>query len=305
MRPVARPVPPVHAPVLAKLELQVRRRLEGLLAGGIRTATLGQGTEFYQVRPYEPGDDVRGIEWNVTARTGTPHVRMLVAERAVTVLVLLDRSASMDFGTADRRKSELAEGVVLAFAHLTTKRGNQLVLRTFGGSHPTLISPRASRVGLLGALERLREEPADADPAPAPGPGSLDEALRIAPSLLRHRGVVLVVSDLQGPVDWDRSLARCARRHEVIVVEARDPREERLPDLGGVWFADPETGATTFADTGDPRLRERFERAAAEERATVRRAVLRTGARHIPLSTRGDWLHELADRLSRGRTRSA
>ena len=155
-RPVSGTEASTSAPVLATLDIHVRRRLEGLLTGGVRTATLGQGTEFYQVRSYEPGDDVRGIEWNVTARTGAPHVRVLVAERSVTALALLDRTASMDFGTADRRKSELAEGAVLAFAHLATKRGNRFALRTFGGSHPTLISPRAGRVGLLGALEALR-----------------------------------------------------------------------------------------------------------------------------------------------------
>ena len=131
----------------------------------------------------------------------------------------------------------------------------------------------------------------------------MNETLRNVRALLRHRGVLVVVSDLRGTLDWDRSLALCAQQHEVVVVEVRDPREEVLPNVGGVWLVDPETGSPTFVDTASPRLRQRFEGAAAEERSQVRHAVVRTGARHVVLSTEGDWLHPFADAISAGRRR--
>jgi uncharacterized protein (DUF58 family) len=287
------------APAIEGLEFYLRRRLEGLLSGDTRTSMLGQGLELYQVRPYEPGDDVRWMEWNVTARTGEPHVRSLVAERTVTTLVLLDRSPSMTFGTADRRKADVAEGVVLAVSHLSTRRGNRLALKTFGESDSKTLPPRGGKLGLLGTLEALRSDP----PRDGSGGGSLNETLRDVRALLRHRGVLVVVSDLRGPIDWGRSLALCAQQHEPIVVEVRDPREEVLPNVGGVWLVDPETGSPTFVDTANATLRRGFEAAATKERAEVRRAVLRSGARHVVLSTEGDWLHPFADAVSARRRR--
>src|ERR671926_567143 len=144
---------------LRALELSIGRRMEGLLAGDYRSILLGEGTELAQVRPYVPGDDVRRIDWNVTARTGAPHVRVQLAERVLVTWLVFDASASMDFGTAERRKADVAEGVALAIGHVATRRGNRLGTVTFGDSRPRVAAPRQGRVALLGLLAGLREEP--------------------------------------------------------------------------------------------------------------------------------------------------
>src|SRR3954469_17318523 len=154
-----RPGPgPTPEALLRALDLTVGRRIRGLLPGEYRAHDLGGGTELAQVRPYQPGDDVRRIDWNVTARMTIPHVRIHVPERALTTWLVLDRSASMTFGTADRRKADVAEGVAIALGHVATRRGNRLGFVTFGDSEPRTAPPRQGRVGLLGMLASLRRE---------------------------------------------------------------------------------------------------------------------------------------------------
>jgi len=154
-----RPGPgPIPGQLLRALDISIARRVEGLLAGDYRSALLGQGTELAQVRPYVPGDDVRQIEWNVTARTGEPHVRVQLAERVLVTWLVLDTSPSMQFGTADRRKADVAEGVAIAIGHIASRRGNRLGVVTFGDAQPRAVPPRQGRVGLIGLLETLRSE---------------------------------------------------------------------------------------------------------------------------------------------------
>ena len=160
-RTPARPGPgPLPEVLLRSLDLVVRRRVEGMLAGDHRSSLLGNGTELAQVRPYVPGDDVRRIEWNVTARTGETHVRVDLAERVLVTWIVLDVSASMAFGTAERRKADVAEGVCLALGHLASRRGNRLGVVAFGGARQTAVPPRQGRTGMLALLLALREEPA-------------------------------------------------------------------------------------------------------------------------------------------------
>src|SRR5688572_18553139 len=159
--------------LLRALDVTIGRRVEGLLAGDYRSVLLGPGTELAQIRPYGPGDDPRWMDWNVTARTGQPHVRVQLAERVMVTWLLLDTSASMTFGTADRRKADVAEGVALAVGHVATRRGNRLGIATFGGTAPRAVPPRQGRAGLLGLLLALR-----ADDQPALGQASLGEAFR-------------------------------------------------------------------------------------------------------------------------------
>jgi uncharacterized protein (DUF58 family) len=297
-RPAHAPGPgPLPEPLLRALELTVRRRAEGLLAGEFRSHALGAGTELAQVRPYRPGDDVRQIDWNVTARTGEPHVRVHVAERSLTTWLVLDVSPSMTFGTADRRKADVAEGVAVAVAHLASRRGNRLGLVTFGGEADVALPPRQGRRGLIDALVEARR------PAPADGAGatSLAEALRRAGRLARSRALVFLVSDFRTAPGWQRPLLELAGRHDVIAVEIRDRREDALPDVGHLRLVDPETGAQLEVDTGDRRLRERFAAAAAAERAELAAALTRSGADHMVLETSGDWLRRLAGRLARRR----
>jgi uncharacterized protein (DUF58 family) len=299
-RPPGRPGPgPMPPDVLRALDLTVKRRVESVVPGDHRTSVLGPGTELAQVRPYQAGDDVRLIDWNVTARTGEPHVRVQVAERALTTWLLLDASPSMTFGTAERRKADVAEGAALAIGHVATRHGNRLGLVTFGVRRPRSLRALQGRRGLLGLLATLRT-------APEPdgtGATSLGEALERAGALAVQRGLVVIVSDFRGPIDWGRPLLRLRSRHAVIAVEVRDPREQSLPAVGDLWLVDPETGRQLRVDTNSKKLRKRFADRAAREREALAATLRSAGADHVVLSTAGDWLRDLVAFLRVGRLR--
>jgi uncharacterized protein (DUF58 family) len=285
------------AALLRALQIDVGRRLEGMLAGDYRSSRYGDGAELAQVRPYIPGDDVRLIEWNVTARTGTPHVRVNLAERVLVTWLVLDTSPSMQFGTADRRKTDVAAGVALAVGHVATRRGNRLGVLTFGDRDPRALPPTQGRHGLLGLLGALQREPEQE----RVGATSLGVALANAGARARQRGLVVVVSDFRGPLDWRSPLLELLHRHDVLAVEVRDPREQELPDVGEVWLVDPETGRQVRVDTRSAALRARFAAAAAEERSGVARVLTALGVPHVVLSTQGDWLRAFATFLGRRR----
>jgi uncharacterized protein (DUF58 family) len=292
LRTPARPGPGVlSASSLRALELAVGRRVDGLLAGDYRSAFAGVGSELWQVRPYQPGDDVRRIEWNVTARTGEPHVRIELAERVLVTWLVLDASASMAFGTGERRKADVAEGVAVAVGYAATRRGNRLGTVVFG-DQTAAERPRQGRAAMLDTLRLLRE-------LPAAGAGSLREALELTDRIARQRALVIVVSDFRGPLDWRPPLLRLSGRHKVLAVEVRDPREQELADVGELRLVDPETGRQLRVDTRDRGLRERFATAAAAERRELVRLLASAGVRHVPLSTEGDWLRPLAAFLRR------
>ena len=280
---------PLREGHLRKLDLTVRRRVDGLLLGDHRALTLGDGSELAQIRPYELGDDVRRIDWNVTARTGETHVRDFVAERATQTWLLLDTSASMTFGTGDRRKWDVAEGVALAVGHVATRRGNRLAVATFGDRDPAVYPDRQGRRGMLGLLHALRRTP-DLEPV---GTTSFGDACDRAARLVRRRSLVVAVSDFRGPLDWRRPLLRLAARHDVLAVEVVDRREQALPNVGTIWFVDPETREQLQVDTRDARVRERFAESADTERRELARAFRSAGVPHVVVSTSGDWLKEL------------
>lgn len=286
-RPGPDPLPPE---LLRALQFDVARRLESMLAGDYRSARHGPGTELAQVRPYVPGDDVRLIEWNVTARMGEPHVRVLLAERVLVTWLVLDTSPSMQFGTGERRKADVAAGVALGLGHIATRRGNRLGIVTFGDDDPVTIPPTQGRHGLLGLLGALGREPEQK----AVGATSLGAALTRIGAVARQRGIVAVVSDFRGPLDWRSPLLRVLDRHDVLAIEIRDPREQELPDVGELWLVDPETGRQVRVDTRSASLRERFATAAAEERSGVARVLSALGVPHVVLSTSGDWLRPFA-----------
>jgi uncharacterized protein (DUF58 family) len=292
VRTPAEPGPgPVSAGNLRALDLAIGRRVDGLLSGDYRSAFAGVGTEFHQVRPYSPGDDVRRIDWNVTARTGVTHVRVELAERMLVTWIVLDASASMRFGTADRRKADVAEGVSIAVGHVATRRGNRLGVVAFGAGEPRFVRPRQGRPGLLLALGAIRDAPA--------GDRSLAEALGLVGGLAAQRSLIVVVSDFRGPIDWQRPLLRLAARHRTLAVEIRDPREQELADVGELHLEDPETGRQLLVDTQDPVLRARFKEAAEQERQALVTTLAAAGVPHVALSTEGDWLRPLAAFLSR------
>ncbi len=296
-RTPARPGPgPVSEGLLRALDITVARRMEGLLAGDYRSAVLGQGSELAQIRPYVLGDDVRQIDWNVTARTGEPHVRVQQAERVLVTWLVLDTSPSMHFGTADRRKADVAEGVAVAVGSVATRRGNRLGVVTFGDGNPRSAPVRQGRRGLIGLLAALREDDGSVSPADPErvGATSLGEAIRRTDGLARQRAFVVIVSDFRGPNDWRRPLLQLAGRHDVMAVEIRDPREQELPNAGELWLVDPETGRQLRVDTRSAKLRRRFAEAAASDRARLSKSLASMGVRHVVLSTSGDWLRELA-----------
>ena len=296
----ARPGPgPIPRSLLHALDVTIGRRVEGLLAGDYRSTVNGVGTELSQVRPYVPGDDVRRIDWNVTARTGETHVRVHLAERVLVTWLVLDVSPSMGFGTADRRKADVAEGVAVAIGHVATRRGNRLGIVTYGDADPHVSPARPGRSGLLGLLASLRDDDGGDTAAPV-GSTSLGEALTRSGARAAQRALVVVVGDFRGPRDWRLQLLALAARHEVLAVEIRDRREQELPALGELTVVDPETGRQLRVDSASPVLRSRFAAAAAAERREVELELRAAGVRHVVLGTEGDWLRPLAAFLEQG-----
>ncbi|MFL5962539.1 MAG: DUF58 domain-containing protein [Gaiellaceae bacterium] len=272
---------------LRALEMTLARRVEGLLSGDFRSRLFGTGTELAQIRPYVSGDDVRQIDWKATARTGVPHVRVQLADRVLITWIVLDVSPSMDFGTAERRKLDVAEGIALAFGYAASRRGNRVGTILFGRDGTIVRPPRAGQAGLLGLVLGLRGEGRPS------GGVTLADALRRTARLARHPALVVLASDFRGPLDWRRPLLELAGRHEVIATEVRDPREQELPDVGDVRLVDPETRRQVRVDTSNPTMRRRFAVAAANERRAVAKVLSAAGVRHVVLDTEEDWLRDL------------
>lgn len=298
----------VDASSLRRLRLSVGRRLDGLLQGEHLTPLPGPGGEPAEARPYLAGDDVRRIDWAATARTTQTQVRTTAAERELETWVLVDRSASMDFGTVRWEKRDLAVGVVAAIAHLTEGPGNRLGAVVLGpgdeGRGPVVVPARggrAAQVALLHTLARTpRAQPGEVVPTVADGLVRLERPAR-------RRGLVVVVSDLLGPPErWERGLRRLASRHDLIVAQVADRREAELPVVGVLRLVDPETGRQLEVQTSSRRLRERYAAAATARRGEVAAAVRRAGAGHVVLRTDHDWVLELARHVAtRRRVRGA
>lgn len=296
---------PIPASAVRQLELASSRRVRDLWPGDRAAAQVGAGTELARIRPYQPGDDVRHLDAAASARTGEPQVRVHIAERSLTTWLLLDRSASMGFGTADRVKADVAEGVAGVMATLATRRGNQLGVVTFGDAGPArVLRPHSGRRGTLQALTQAR---ADVAPERTPNPSTLADALDRVERAMRGAALLIVVSDFRGDDadSWAPRLRRLLHRHTGLAVEIRDPREMELPDVGAdLALVDPETGRHVRVDTTSRRLRRRFAEASAAERERLRAVLAGVGAEHAVLSTDGDWLGPLAAALRGARHRA-
>ena len=281
---------PMPAALVKALDLAVARRASSVLPGERPAAGVGDGTELAQLRPYQPGDDVRRLDPAATARTGIAHVRLQVPERQLTTWLVLDVSASMAFGTAERLKSDVAEGAALVVGRLATRRGGRLSVMTSGAARERRLPPRGGRTALV-ALRRVLAEGLATD-------GHHDEAA-LARTLGRagraagQAGLVVVISDFRGERGWRRPLTALGARHSLLAVEIRDPREGSLPALGRLALVDPETGRRLRVDSCDARLRERYAAAEREGREAVAADLRRAGAEHVVLSTAGPWLREL------------
>jgi uncharacterized protein (DUF58 family) len=298
--PPARQGPgPLPESAVRAFDVAVSRRISGQLPGEHRAVGVGTGTEIAQLRPYVVGDDVRQLDPAASARTGEPYVRQQVPERALTSWLLVDVSPSMAFGTRDRLKSDVAEGVARVVARMGLRRAGKVGMLTFGaGTGSVLLAPRGGRRAMI-ALRRTLE--AGVAPDGTAEPDALSKALRRLARLARRPGLVVVVSDFRDPGDWKRPLRGLAARHEVVCVEVVDPREAELPDAGTTVMVDPETGRQLEVDLSSPRLREAFARAERARALEVSQAIRRSGARHVRLSSAGDWLRGLGAGLAQER----
>lgn len=285
--------------LLRRLQLSVTRRLDGMLQGDHQGLLPGPGSEPGEARHYEPGDDVRRMDWNVTARTGVPHVRNPIADRELEMWVLADLSASLDFGTARCEKRDLAVAAVAAVGHLTARAGNRIGALIVHGGTTARIPARSGRDHLSSLLHRVATTPR------ADGGGSTDlaAAIRSIDRLARRRGVVVLVSDFVGEPGWARPLRALRTRQDVVAIEVVDPRELALPDVGVLTLVDPETGRRLEVQTSDRRLRERFAAAATAQRAEVASSLRIAGADHLVLRTDRDWLVDLVRFVDRRRRR--
>ncbi|MFE9684733.1 DUF58 domain-containing protein [Streptomyces sp. NPDC006285] len=286
---------------LQHLELLFTRRPVGLLQGDHPGLAPGPGSEVSETRPYVIGDDVRRMDWNATARTTVPHVRLTVADRELTTWIVLDASASMDFGTARMEKRDLAVGAAAAVAFLTERAGNRLGAQLTGPGGVQRIAPRTGRGHLLRILRTALDRPRVAADAAERAPHTLADALRALRSL-PGSGLVAVVSDFL-ETGWEQPLRALAHRHQILAVETVDPRELELPAVGLLTVVDPETGRRREIPTQSRRLRERYAEAALEQRALIKASIRRAGAAHLRLRTDRDWVRDVVRHVEEQRRR--
>jgi uncharacterized protein (DUF58 family) len=285
---------------LDALTLTVLRRLDGLLAGDHAGLLPGHGSDRGEARRYVPGDDPRRMDWAVTARTTTPHVRDTIADHELELWLVLDASSSLAFGTARSTKFELGWAAAGAFALLASRGGNRVgALRASSGDgrHLPARSGRAHVASVLSALGEAPDEDGDA--------GDLAGALERVGRLARRRGMVVVVSDFLGSPDWERPLRALAQRHDVVAVEVLDPRELELPDVGLLAVVDPESGRRRLVDTSSARIRDDYAELGARRRRRVADRLASCGAEHLALRTDRDWVLDLVRFVGGRRRRGA
>ncbi len=269
--------------LLARLDLRIARRLEGLLQGDHKSPFRGAGLDLADLREYQFHDDVRRIDWNVTARTQVPHVREYIEDREVTAWFLLDMSPSVDFESVSVSKRAVLTEFTAMMCRFLSRRGNRAGALLFSGGVDRQIPARGGRRQthvILDAMNRYR--------ATRPQPTDLARVLSETAKMLGRRALVFVVSDFISPEGWEKPLGQLALRHDVVAVRLTDPFEIRLPNLGLITFQDSETGEQLFVDTHDPGFRRRFA-AAAEAREEQLRAIFdHTGVDALELSTEDD-----------------
>lgn len=276
--------PPDPEALLRRIEWTVIRRLDGLLYGDYRTLFRGTGLDLADLREYQTHDDVRHIDWNVTARLQTPYVREYHEDREVTAWFLLDVSPSVDFGSMDVEKRSVLTDFVGLLARLLTRNGNRVGALFYGDGVERAIPPRGGRMQVLHILRHLVSHPRLVRSEPTDLGALMDAGARLA----RRRSLVFVVSDFISEPGWSDALFRLGRRHEVLAVRLFDPLEMELPDLGLVAMQDAETGEQVLVDTHDRGFRLRFAAAARRRERALRDALGRAGVDALELSTDGD-----------------
>jgi uncharacterized protein (DUF58 family) len=285
--------------LLRRLEWQVVRRLDGQLQGAYRTAFRGTGIDFADLRGYTPEDDVRHIDWNVTARLDEPYVRQYTEDRDLTAWLVLDRSASMRFGSVQGKDSVLAE-LAVCLARLFTHGGNRVGAILYDNRHQRVIPARTGRTHVLRLAHEITKPAAT---GPDGTTTDLDAMLRLAASTARRRSLVFVISDFIGEAGWEPALTRLNQRHEVVALRVVDPVELDLPDLGLVLVEDAETGEQLLADTSDPLFRRRLRAEVDARELAVAGAMRRAGVTSHLIGTDQDLAQALVDMVRRSKGR--
>jgi uncharacterized protein (DUF58 family) len=274
--------------VLRRLEWRVVRRLDGQLQGDYRTLLHGVGVDVADLREYEPGDDVRHIDWNVTARMDTPYVRTYLEDRELTAWLLLDRSPSMGFGPTERSKESVLIEVSAALARLLSRSGNRIGAILFNNSVERVIPPRSGRNQVLRITHHLLR-PAE----PTGTATNLADLVRAGAATIKRRSLVILVSDFISEPGWDRALTQLTERNELVAIRLSDPSERELPDAGVIVVEDTETGELLSVDTSDPEFRRRFQEIAAEREAELQSAARQAGVDLYDVSTDDDLVRAL------------
>jgi uncharacterized protein (DUF58 family) len=274
--------------ILLRLDWQVIRRLDGMLQGDYRSLLYGYGVDFADLREYQPEDDIRYIDWNVTARMNTPYVRQYVEDREITAWFLLDLSPSMDFGTAQTQsvKRTMLIDFVTTLARLLTRHGNRVgaMFASGGRRVERTIPARGGRIQVLRLVNDLLKQP-HLSKAPFT---NLSPLLEAGLRSIKKRSLVFIISDFISVPGWERALSFLNRRHEVLAIRLWDPREVELPDIGPIMMEDAETGEQIYVDTHDRKFRQRFQEAARRREAEVSEAFKRAGVDALSLSTEDD-----------------
>lgn len=270
--------------ILQRLDWHVIRRLDGLLQGDYRTLFYGYGVDFADLREYQPEDDIRYIDWNVTARMNTPYVRQYVEDREITAWFLLDLSPSMDFGTLQSLKRTVLIDLVTTLARLLTRHGNRVGAIFYGGRVERTIPARAGRIQVLRLVNDLLKQPR----LPKAPFTSLTPLLEAGLHTIRRRSLIFIISDFISAPGWERPLNVLNQRHEVLAIRLWDPREVELPDIGPIIMEDAETGEQLYVDTHDKKFRQRFQAAARQREAALNEAFKRAGVDELSLSTEED-----------------
>ena len=270
--------------ILQRLDWQVIRRLDGLLQGDYRSLFYGNGVDFADLREYQPGDDVRYIDWNVTARMNSPYVRQYMEDREITAWFLLDLSPSVDFGTAQSQKRMVLIDFVSTLARLLTRHGNRVGAIFYGSRIERVIPAKGGRDQVLRLINDLVRQPR----LPRAPFTNLAPLLDGALNAIKKRSLVFIISDFISEPGWEQPLHLLNQRHEVLAIRLWDPREIELPDVGLIVMEDAETGEQIYVDTHDRPFRTRFAQAAQQREAALKEAFKRSGVDSLSLSTEED-----------------
>lgn len=276
--------------ILHRLDWQVIRRLDGYLQGDYRSLFRGSGVDFADLREYQPQDDIRYIDWNVSARMDTPYVREYMEDREIIAWFLLDLSPSVDFGALNNQKRNVLIDFVGTLSRLLTRHGNRVGAVMYGSGVQHKVPARSGRLHVLRLLNDLLKQP-HLNRAPMT---DLSALIKGGLHTIKKRSLIFVISDFISTPGWERSLSLLGQRHEVIAIRLWDPREVNLPDVGHVILEDSETGEQIYVDTHDKNFRKRFKEAAQKREAELGEAFKRAGVDVLPLSTEADLIHAIA-----------